>query len=100
MENNGEGQEPVVLVATYQNFPRVLFSENNGACIAVCKFKEIGFAMSGIRLAEGNVILVGSVSDLGVIGYAEELNRTIRIVKEKQGGKVQATPLPLFCWPA
>ncbi len=38
----GEGREPVVLVATYQNFPRVLFSENNGACIAVCKFKEIG----------------------------------------------------------
>jgi hypothetical protein len=52
------------------------------------------FTISGIRLAEGNVILVGSVSDLGVIGYAEELNRTIRIVKEKQGGKVQVSALP------
>ncbi len=40
------------------------------------------------------MILVGSVSDLGVIGYAEELNRTIRIVKEKQGGKVQVSALP------
>jgi hypothetical protein len=37
---------------------------------------------------------VGSISDLdrqGAIGYAEELARTKRIVKEKQGGNIQ-------CW--
>ena len=27
-------------------------------------------------------------------GYAEELTRTIRIVKEKQGGKIQVSSLP------
>jgi hypothetical protein len=69
----GDGQEPVVIVATDQNFPPVLFSENAGACIAILRvefgtIKEIGFAigdmLSGIRLPEGSVILVGSVSDL------------------------------------
>jgi hypothetical protein len=102
----GEGQDPVVLVVSDQNFPPVLFSENNGACIAILRIefgsiKEIGFAigdmLSGIRLPEGSVILVGSVSDLdkqGVTGYAEELARTIRIVKEKQGGKAQVSSLP------
>jgi hypothetical protein len=102
----GDGQEPVVIVATDQNFPPVLFSENAGACIAILRvefgtIKEIGFAigdmLSGIRLPEGSVILVGSVSDLdkqGVTGYVEELYRTIRIVKEKQGGNVQVSALP------
>jgi hypothetical protein len=102
----GEGQEPVVLVATDQNFPPVLFSENTGACIAVLRvefgsMKEIGFAigdmLSGVRLPDGSVILVGSVSDLdkqGVIGYVDELNRTIRIVKDKLGGKVAVSALP------
>ncbi len=84
----------------------MLFSENNGACIEILRIefgsiKEIGFAigdmLSGIRLPEGSVILVGSVSDLdkqGVTGYAEELARTIWIVKEKQGGKAQVSSLP------
>jgi hypothetical protein len=95
-----------VLVVSDQNFPPVLFSENNGTCIAILRIefgsiKEIGFAigdmLSGIRLPEGSVILVGSVSDLdkqGVTGYAEELARTIRLVKEKQGGKAQVSSLP------
>jgi hypothetical protein len=102
----GEDQHPVVLVVTDQNFPPVMFSEDEGACIGVVRvefgsIREIGFIigdlLDGVRLPDGSVILVSSVSDLdrqGVIGYAEELARTIRIVKEKQGGRVQVSAMP------
>jgi hypothetical protein len=43
------------------------------------------------------VILVGSVSDLarqGVSGYTEELARTVRVLREKQGPLVQVGVLP------
>jgi hypothetical protein len=102
----GEDQHPVVIVVTDQNFPPVMFSEDEGACIGVVRvefgsIREIGFIigdlLDGVRLPDGSVILVSSVSDLdrqGVIGYAEELARTIRIVKEKLGGRVQVSAIP------
>ncbi len=43
------------------------------------------------------MILVGSVSDLGrqgIVGYTEELARTLRILKDKQGKRVATVPLP------
>jgi hypothetical protein len=51
-----DGQEPVVMVVTDQNFPPVLFSENNGACIAILRIefgsmKEIGFAI-GLAISD------------------------------------------------
>jgi hypothetical protein len=102
----GEDQRPVVLVVTDQNFPAALFSEDSGDCIGIVRvefgsIKEIGFVigdmLDGVMLPDRSVILVGSVSDLdrqGVIGYAEELARTIRIAKEKQGGKVHVSAVP------
>ncbi len=63
--------------------------------------KEIGFAvwdlLDGIELAEGSMILVGSVSDLdsqGVSGYSDELARTIRVLREKLGNHVQVVAMP------
>ncbi len=60
--------------------------------------KEIGFAVSdllgGLEIPEGSIILVGSISDLnaqGVSGYSEELERTIRILREKLGKNVMVT---------
>jgi hypothetical protein len=56
--------------------------------------KEIGYVISDlldeIRLPEGSVILVSSISDLGRqgrVGYAEVLVRTIRIARERQSKK-------------
>jgi hypothetical protein len=96
------------MVATDQNFPPVLFSENDEPCIGILRMeygtaKELGFAVGdllhGISLPEGSVILVGSPMDLGrqgIVGYTEELARSLRILKEKQGGKVEVvTPVPL-----
>ncbi len=89
------GKEPMVLVATDQNFPATLYSEDNKPCIAIMRIehgtmKEIGFAVSdllvGLEIPEGSIILVGSVSDLnahGVSGYSEELARMIRNPKGK-----------------
>ncbi len=95
----GDRGEPVVLVFTDQNFPAVLYSEDKEHCIGVVRaehgsIREIGFMVTdmldGVALAPGSVILVGSVSDLaqqGVSGYTEELARTVRILKEKQGAE-------------
>jgi len=100
------GKEPLVLVATDQNFPATMFSKDKKQCIAVMRLefgtmKEIGFAVSdllgGLDLAEGSIVLVGSVSDLdaqGVSGYSEELGRTIRILREKLGPHVKVTAAP------
>jgi hypothetical protein len=97
------GKEPMVLVATDQNFPATLYSEDDKPCIAIMRIehgtmKEIGFAVSdllvGLEIPEGSIILVGSVSDLnaqGVSGYSEELARTIRILREKLGKNVMVT---------
>jgi len=97
---------PVVLVASDQNFPPVLFSEDNGACIGIMRMeygsvKELGFAVGdmlhGISLPQGSVILVGSTADLaqqGIVGYTDELARTLRILKEKLGGRVEVVALP------
>jgi hypothetical protein len=102
----GDRGEPVVLVFTDQNFPAVLYSEDKEPCIGVVRaehgsIREIGFMVNdmldGVALAPGSVILVGSVSDLakqGVSGYTEELARTVRILREKQGPNVQVGILP------
>ncbi len=98
--------KPVVLVACDQNFPPVLFSEDNGACIGILRMeygsvKELGFAVGdmlhGVSLPQGSVILVGSTTDLaqqGIVGYTDELARTLRILKEKLGGRVEVVALP------
>jgi hypothetical protein len=98
--------KPVVLVACDQNFPPVLFSEDDGACIGILRMeygsvKELGFAVGdmlhGVSLPQGSVILVGSTSDLaqqGIVGYTDELARTLRILKEKLGGRVEVVALP------
>jgi hypothetical protein len=101
-----EDGKPVVLVASDQNFPPVLFSKDVGPCIGIMRMefgtvKELGFAISdmlhGISLPAGSIILVGSTSDLGkqgIVGYTDELARTLRIVKEKQGKRIQVVALP------
>jgi hypothetical protein len=98
--------KPVVLVACDQNFPPVLYSEDNGACIGILRMeygsvKELGFAVGdmlhGVSLPQGSVILVGSTTDLaqqGIVGYTDELARTLRILKEKLGGRVEVVALP------
>jgi len=98
-----------VLVACDQNFPAVLFSEDKKPCISVMRIedgtmREIGFAvwdlLDGISLPKGSLIMVGSVSDLnsqGVDGYADELARTMRVLREKlanSGNNVQVVALP------
>ncbi len=87
-------------------FPAVLYSEDKEQCIGVVRaehgtIREIGFMVTdmldGVTLAPGSVILVGSVSDLakqGVSGYSEELARTVRILREKQGPNAQVGTLP------
>jgi len=65
--------EPAVLVITDQNFPAVLYSGDGGACIGVVRvefgsIRDIGFLvgdlLDGVRLPQGSVVLIGSVSDL------------------------------------
>ena len=102
----GKDKEPIILVACDQNFPAVLYSTDDKSCVAVMRvedgsMKEIGFAvwdlLDGVKILEGSLILVGSVSDLnseGVAGYASELARTIRILTEKIGQGVQVAALP------
>jgi hypothetical protein len=80
-----EDRRPVVLVASDQNFPPVLFSKDNDACVGILRIeygtaKELGFAVGdmlhGISLPAGSDILVGSTSDLsrqGIGGYTDEL---------------------------
>jgi hypothetical protein len=101
-----EDGRPVVLVASDQNFPPTLFSEDGDACIGILRMefgtaKELGFAVGdllhGISLPAGSVILIGSPTDLGrqgIVGYTEELARSLRILKEKQGGMVEVVALP------
>jgi hypothetical protein len=84
----------------------VLFSEDEKPCVSVMRveggtMKEIRFAvwdlLDGIDVAEGSLILVGSVSDLdsqGVSGYSDELARTIRVLREKLGNHVQVVVMP------
>jgi hypothetical protein len=53
--------------------------------------------LDGITVPKGSAILVGSVSDLGrqgLVGYADELTRTLRIVKDKLGKEVQMAAIP------
>jgi hypothetical protein len=100
------GKEPMILVATDQNFPATLYSADEKSCIAVMRvehgtMKEIGFAVAdmldGVEVPMGSIILVGSVSDLdsqGVSGYSEELARTMRILSEKIGNSVQVVAIP------
>jgi hypothetical protein len=101
-----EDSDPVCLVFTDQNFPAVLFSQDERPCIGVVRveggtIKEIGFVigdmLDGITVPKGSAILVGSVSDLGrqgLVGYADELTRTLRIVKDKLGKEVQMAAIP------
>ncbi len=101
-----EDGRPVVLVASDQNFPPVLFSKDNDPCVGILRIeygtaKELGFAVGdmlhGISLPAGSVILVGSTSDLsrqGIGGYTDELARSLRVLKDKQGGKVKVVALP------
>jgi hypothetical protein len=101
-----EDGKQVVIVASDQNFPPVLYSKDGEACVAIIRIefgtaKELGFAVGdllhGISLPAGSVILVGSTSDLGrqgIVGYTDELARSLRILKEKQGKKVQVVALP------
>jgi hypothetical protein len=101
-----EDGRPVVLVASDQNFPPVLFSKDGDVCVGIMRIefgtaKELGFAVAdllhGISLPAGSVIMVGSTSDLsrqGIGGYTDELARTMRVLKEKQGGKVKVVALP------
>jgi hypothetical protein len=101
-----EDGKPVVLVASDQNFPPVLFSEDEGPCIGIMRMefgtvKELGFAIGdmlhGISLPAGSITLVGSTSDLGkqgIVGYTDELARTLRIVKDKQSKRIQVVALP------
>ena len=63
--------------------------------------KELGFAVAdllhGISLPAGSVIMVGSTSDLnrqGIGGYTDELARSLRVLKDKQGGRVKVVALP------
>jgi hypothetical protein len=96
--------EPVVV--TDQNFPAVLFSADRGQCISIVRvedrsIRDIGFSIAdlldGRQLPRGSTILVGSVSDLGwqgLVGYADELSRTVRILKEKMGTDVQVAVCP------
>ncbi len=98
--------KPVVIVASDQNFHPVLYSDNADACIGILRIeygtvKELGFAVAdmlhGVSLPPGSVILVGWPSDLGrqgIVGYTDELARTLRILKEKQGGMVKVVALP------
>ncbi len=67
-----EDRRSVVLVASDQNFPPVLFSKDNEACVGILRIeygtaKELGLAVAdmlyGISLPAGSVILVGSTSD-------------------------------------
>jgi hypothetical protein len=101
-----EDGRPVVLVASDQNFPPVLFSKDKEACVGILRIeygtaKELGFAVAdmlhGISLPAGSVILVGSTSDLsrqGIGGYTDELARTMRVLKEKQGGEGEGDSSP------
>jgi hypothetical protein len=101
-----EDGKPVVLVASDQNFPPVLFSKDGDACVGIMRIefgtaKELGFAVAdllhGISLPVGSVILVGSISDLnrqGIGGYTDELARTVRVLKDKLGGRVKVVALP------
>jgi hypothetical protein len=101
-----EDGKPVVLVASDQNFHPVLFSEDDSPCIGIMRMefgsvKELGFAsgdmLHRISLPAGSTILVGSTSDLGrqgIVGFTDELARTLRIVKEKQGKRIQVVALP------
>ncbi len=94
------------MVVTDQNFPAVLFSADRGQCISIVRvedksIRDIGFSigdlLDGIQLPRCSTILVGSVSDLGwqgLVGYADELSRTVRILKEKMGKDVQVAVCP------
>jgi hypothetical protein len=93
--------DPVVMVVTDQNIPAVMFSRDGNPCIAVVRVedgttKEIGFLigdmLDGIEMPQGSFILLGSVSDIGrqgLVGYAEEMARTLRNVKARLGKNVQ-----------
>jgi len=106
------GKDPMILVATDQNFPATLYSADEKACIAVMRvehgtMKEISFAVAdmqdGVEVPMGSIILVGSVSDLdsqGVSGYSEELARTMRILSEKLGNSFRWWHYRLYCWEA
>jgi hypothetical protein len=101
-----ENGEPVVLVVTDQNFPAVMYSADEGQCIGIMRLEDgsirdigflIGDMLDGLTLPRGSTILVGSVSDLGrqgLVGYSEELTRTLRIAKDKLGGNVQVVACP------
>jgi hypothetical protein len=63
----------VILVASDQHFPPVLFSKDGDAGVGIMRIefgtaKELGFAVAdllhGISLPAGSVIMVGSTSDL------------------------------------
>jgi hypothetical protein len=101
-----EDGRPVILVASDQNFPPVLFSKDGDACVGIMRIefgtaKELGFAVAdllhGISLPAGSVIMVGSTLDLnrqGIGGYTDELARSLRVLKDKQGGRVKVVALP------
>jgi hypothetical protein len=94
------------MAVTDQNFPAVMFSRDSRSCIAVVRVedgttKEIGFLigdmLDGIEMPRGSVILIGSVSDLGrqgLVGYTEEMARTLRNVKIRLGPNVQLAVVP------
>ena len=102
----GEDGQPVVLIAGDQNFPPVLYSKDENPCVGIMRLedgsiKEIGFLvgdlLDGIMLPAGSVVMIGSVSDLGkqgMAGYAEELARSMRILRERQGQRIQVVALP------
>jgi hypothetical protein len=103
---NKNGEPVVILVVTDQTFPAVMYSADEGQCIGVVRLEDgsikdsgflVGDMLDGIALPRGSTILDGSVTDLsrqGLVGYAEEVMRTIRIAKDKVGANVQVVACP------
>jgi hypothetical protein len=67
IEYGRDDGKPVVIVASDQNFPPVLYSKDGDACIAILRIefgtaKELGFAVGdmlhGVSLPAGSVVLV------------------------------------------
>jgi hypothetical protein len=95
----------VVFVACDQNFPALIPSKGEENCVSVVRvedgsLKEISFILGdlleGIELPEGSVVLIGSIAALhrdGLVAYAEDLARSIRILSENFGGRVTISPL-------
>jgi hypothetical protein len=99
------GKDPMILVATDQNFPATLYSTDEKACIAVMRvefgtMKEIGFAVGDMLVGWSCLWAAQRWLDLSLIWMhresqvTQELARTMRILSEILGNNVLVVSIP------